>query len=57
MRCLRPGGIAVHTTEFNLDGHGPHAARGSRPCSTSAAHLEALASALAAAGHRHAAGG
>ena len=23
MRCLRPGGIAVHTTEFNLSSNGP----------------------------------
>mgnify|MGYP005869253905 CR=1 FL=1 len=32
MRCLRPGGVAVHTTEFNLDAEGDGAAgRGGAP--------------------------
>lgn len=51
MECLRPGGVAVHTTEYNLDPAGETLERGpavlyQRP------HLEALAARLAAAGHR-----
>ncbi len=51
MRCLRPGGVAVHTTEFNTDAAGGTLRRGTtvlfqRP------HLDALAERLAAAGDR-----
>ena len=50
MRCLRPGGVAVHTTEFNTDSAGGTLRRGTtvlyqRP------HLDALASRLGRAGH------
>lgn len=50
VRCLKPGGIAVHTTEFDLDAQGPvldHATTVlfQRP------HIEALARRLEAAGH------
>lgn len=51
MRCLRPGGIAVHTTEFNLDpGHGRlhHGAT----VLFEREHIETLLARLAAAGHQ-----
>ena len=51
MRCLKPGGIAVHTTEFNLDGEGGTLRRGSTVL-YQRRHLDALAGRLAAAGHR-----
>ena len=51
MRCLKPGGIAVHTTEFNLDGVGGTLRRGSTVL-YQRRHLEALGERLAAAGHR-----
>jgi len=51
MRCLRPGGVAVHTTEFNTD-----AAGGTPRWGTTVLfqrrHLDALARRLEAAGHR-----
>lgn len=51
MACLKPGGLAVHTTEFNMKAAGPTPSRGAtvlyqRP------HIEALGQRLAAAGHR-----
>lgn len=51
MRCLRPGGVAVHTTEFNLDPDGPTLERG-RTVLYQRRHIEALAARLDAAGHR-----
>ncbi|MBL6458150.1 class I SAM-dependent methyltransferase [Belnapia sp. T6] len=51
MRCLRPGGVAVHTTEFNLDAEGGTLRRGSTVL-YQRQHLEALAARLAAEGHR-----
>ncbi|WP_376100209.1 SAM-dependent methyltransferase [Roseomonas sp. CCTCC AB2023176] len=51
MRCLRPGGVAVHTTEFNLDPDGPTLERG-RTVLYQRRHIEALAARLEAAGHR-----
>ncbi len=51
MRCLRPGGIAVHTTEFNLAANGPTIEAG-RTVLFQRRHLEALGDRLAAAGHR-----
>lgn len=50
MRCLRPGGIAVHTTEYNLDNAGGTVRRGSTVL-YQRRHLEGLAARLAAAGH------
>jgi SAM-dependent methyltransferase len=51
MDCLKPGGVAVHTTEFRLDGAGPrldnwNTVLFARP------DMEALAQRLAARGHR-----
>jgi hypothetical protein len=51
MACLRPGGVAVHTTEFNLAEHGPTVARGPTVL-YQRRHIERLADRLAAAGHR-----
>jgi SAM-dependent methyltransferase len=51
MACLRPGGVAVHTTEFNLAEHGPTASRGPTVL-YQRRHIEALGERLAAAGHR-----
>lgn len=51
MRCLRPGGIAVHTTEFNTDGAGRTLRRGTTVL-YQRRHLDALARRLAAEGHR-----
>ena len=50
MRCLRPGGVAVHTTEFNLDSAGGTIGRGPTVL-FQRRHLERLAARLAAAGH------
>jgi len=50
MRCLKPGGIAVHTTEFNLDAGGGTIGRGSTVL-YQRHHIEALAVRLAAQGH------
>lgn len=50
MRCLRPGGIAVHTTEFNVNPDGPTPGRG-RTVLYQRRHMEALAARLDAAGH------
>jgi hypothetical protein len=50
MACLRPGGIAVHTTEFNLDADGPTAERGPTVL-FQRRHIEALLDRLRAAGH------
>ena len=51
MRCLKPGGIAVHTTEMNLDPEGATLTRGSTVL-FQRRHLDALAARLAAQGHR-----
>jgi SAM-dependent methyltransferase len=51
MACLRPGGVAVHTTEFNLDPDGPTLTRGTTVL-YQRRHIEALAARLAQAGHR-----
>jgi hypothetical protein len=50
MRCLKPGGLAVHTTEFNLDAEGPTVERGSTVLFQQR-HIERLGERLAAAGH------
>jgi SAM-dependent methyltransferase len=51
MRCLRPGGLAVHTTEYDLDAHGPPLARGGTVL-FQARHIEALSRRLEDEGHR-----
>lgn len=51
MECLRPGGIAVHTTEYNLDAEGGTLRRGTTVL-YQRRHLEALAARLEAAGHK-----
>jgi SAM-dependent methyltransferase len=51
MRCLRPGGVAVHTTEFNTDAAGGTLRFGSTVL-YQRRHLDALARRLAEAGHR-----
>ena len=51
MRCLKPGGVAVHTTEFNTDAAGGTLRRGSTVL-YQRRHLDALARRLAEAGHR-----
>ncbi|MBD0274974.1 MAG: hypothetical protein ICV73_23995 [Acetobacteraceae bacterium] len=50
MRCLRPGGVAVHTTEFNTDAAGGTLRRGTTVL-YQRRHLDALARRLAEAGH------
>jgi SAM-dependent methyltransferase len=50
MDCLRPGGIAVHTTEYTLDAEGGTLRRGTTVL-YQRRHLEALAAQLEAAGH------
>jgi SAM-dependent methyltransferase len=50
MRTLKPGGIAVHTTEFNLDDEGDTVERG-RTVLFQRRHIETLAERAAAAGH------
>jgi SAM-dependent methyltransferase len=51
MRCLKPGGIAVHTTELNLDEAGETLSQGGTVL-YQRKHLEQLAARLAAQGHR-----
>ena len=51
MRCLRPGGVAVHTTEFNTDAAGGTLRRGGTVL-FQRRHLDALSRRLAEAGHR-----
>jgi SAM-dependent methyltransferase len=50
MRTLKPGGLAVHTTEFNLDAEGPTVQAGATVL-FQRRHIEALRDALAAEGH------
>jgi SAM-dependent methyltransferase len=50
MDCLRPGGIAVHTTEFNMAEEGPTLEKG-RTVLFQRRHIEALRERLAAKGH------
>ncbi|MFT8243456.1 SAM-dependent methyltransferase [Roseomonas sp. BN140053] len=50
MRCLKPGGVAVHTTECNLDNTGPGLESGPTVLFRQR-HLEELVRRLAAAGH------
>lgn len=50
MACLRPGGLAVHTTEFNTDPDGPTPSRGTTVL-YQRRHIEALGERLARAGH------
>lgn len=50
MRCLRPGGIAVHTTEHNLNAEGGTLTDGPTVL-FQRRHLDRLAARLAAAGH------
>jgi SAM-dependent methyltransferase len=50
MRCLKPGGIAVHTTELNLDATGETLTGGSTVL-YQRRNLEALSARLAADGH------
>jgi len=50
MRCLKPGGLAVHTTEFDLDAEGPPLARGGTVL-FQARDIEALQRRLGRAGH------
>jgi SAM-dependent methyltransferase len=51
MACLRPGGVAVHTTEYNLDEAGGTVERGGTVL-FQRRHIETLGARLAAAGHR-----
>ena len=51
MECLKPGGIAVHTTELNLDA-GEETLEDGPTVLYRPRHLAALAERLAAAGHR-----
>jgi SAM-dependent methyltransferase len=51
MRCLKPGGLAVHTTEYDLDPTGPALARGGTVL-FQARHVEQLSRRLGRAGHR-----
>jgi hypothetical protein len=50
MACLRPGGVAVHTTEFNLMDQGSTLARGPTVL-YQRHHIETLVARLQAAGH------
>ncbi len=50
MDCLRPGGIAVHTTEFNVEPEGPTIESGATVL-YQRRHLDSLGDRLAAAGH------
>lgn len=50
MACLRPGGIAVHTTEFNLVNDGPTLETGGTVL-FQRQHIETLMARLVAAGH------
>jgi len=49
-RCLKPGGIAVHTTEFNMAGEGPTVGRGSTVLYQEK-HMRRMAEKLAQAGY------
>ena len=49
--CLRPGGVAVHTTEFNIDEDGP-AVDNWMTVSFQRKHMEALAERLRGQGHK-----
>lgn len=51
MRCLKPGGIAVHTTEFNLSSNGP-TLEARDLCVYRRQDIERLRDALAREGHR-----
>lgn len=51
LATLRPGGVAIHTTELNIDPHGPTLDHGSTVLFQQR-HFEALAARLDAAGHR-----
>jgi SAM-dependent methyltransferase len=51
MDCLKPGGVAVHTTEYNLAQQERTIGRG-RTVLYQRRHLDALAAALAAEGHQ-----
>jgi len=51
MGCLRPGGVAVHTTEYNLDETGSTVEHG-KTVLFQRRHIEALGTRLAAEGHR-----
>jgi SAM-dependent methyltransferase len=51
LRCLKPGGIAVHTTEFDLDPEGPPLDRGGTVLFQQH-HIEELSDRLSRAGHR-----
>ncbi|MBP0493389.1 methyltransferase domain-containing protein [Roseomonas sp. SG15] len=51
MKCLRPGGVAVHTTEFNMDPDGPTIEEGGTVL-FQRRHIEELEARLALAGHR-----
>ncbi|MGG5810217.1 SAM-dependent methyltransferase [Falsiroseomonas sp. CW058] len=50
MACLKPGGIAVHTTEFNMEPDGPTLSRGTTVL-YQRRHIEALGERLAKLGH------
>jgi SAM-dependent methyltransferase len=50
MRCLKPGGLAIHTTEFDLDPGGPPLDRGNTVL-FQAPHIQALGRRLGRAGH------
>lgn len=50
MACLKPGGVAVHTTEFNMEPDGPTPSRGATVL-YQRRHLELLGERLARAGH------
>ena len=50
MRCLKPGGIAVHTTEYNMVAEGPTIEAGTTVLLQDR-HVAALADRAAAAGH------
>jgi hypothetical protein len=50
MKCLRPGGVAVHTTEFNMDPSGPTLETGNTVL-FQRKHIESLSARLREAGH------
>ncbi|WP_245615259.1 SAM-dependent methyltransferase [Muricoccus aerilatus] len=51
MRCLRPGGVAVHTTEFNVNPEGPTIEEGATVL-FQRRHMAELEARLSLAGHR-----
>jgi SAM-dependent methyltransferase len=51
MKCLRPGGVAVHTTEFNINPEGATLEQG-QTVLFQRRHIEQLGERLMAAGHR-----